>query len=199
MIISELGEKRLDVLKEFILEEGNDTYARATISEAVRFIAQKFPERRYEVIEWYYNVFNYFIEQKDNDKLIDTTVIGLMTGDVMDMKAVELEETIVNLYKAEIVGKEIVGELDVLLRDLHDKNYKGFKNESESLEAIYNEFSEQEKYVEKKVEKEKSISAQTEKIKEYPTLPEIYKNTGRNEKCPCGSGLKFKKCHGKGL
>jgi preprotein translocase subunit SecA len=33
--------------------------------------------------------------------------------------------------------------------------------------------------------------------KEYPSLPEIYKNIGRNEKCPCGSGLKFKKCHGK--
>ena len=24
-----------------------------------------------------------------------------------------------------------------------------------------------------------------------------YKKTGRNEKCPCGSGKKFKHCHGK--
>ena len=23
-----------------------------------------------------------------------------------------------------------------------------------------------------------------------------YKNVGRNEKCPCGSGKKFKHCHG---
>ncbi|MDD5726262.1 MAG: SEC-C metal-binding domain-containing protein, partial [Patescibacteria group bacterium] len=24
-----------------------------------------------------------------------------------------------------------------------------------------------------------------------------YKDVGRNDPCPCGSGLKFKKCHGK--
>lgn len=28
------------------------------------------------------------------------------------------------------------------------------------------------------------------------TAPEAYKNVGRNEPCPCGSGKKFKKCHG---
>ncbi len=29
------------------------------------------------------------------------------------------------------------------------------------------------------------------------TLPEEWKNTGRNEPCPCGSGKKFKHCHGR--
>jgi hypothetical protein len=28
--------------------------------------------------------------------------------------------------------------------------------------------------------------------------PEIFKRTSRNDPCPCGSGKKFKKCHGKG-
>ena len=30
--------------------------------------------------------------------------------------------------------------------------------------------------------------------KETPTN---WRNTGRNEKCPCGSGKKFKHCHGR--
>ena len=32
-----------------------------------------------------------------------------------------------------------------------------------------------------------------------PEEPEIsmFKGVGRNEPCPCGSGLKYKKCHGK--
>ena len=30
-------------------------------------------------------------------------------------------------------------------------------------------------------------------------LGEKYSNTGRNDPCPCGSGKKFKKCHGRGL
>jgi uncharacterized protein YecA (UPF0149 family) len=37
-------------------------------------------------------------------------------------------------------------------------------------------------------------------ISEYPELPSSLpipvRVVGRNEKCPCGSGKKYKKCHG---
>ncbi len=197
MIIYDLGKNKLDVLRNFILEEGNFTYARNSISEAVCSIAQNFSERRNEVIEWYYTVFNFFIEQKNNDKLIDTSLIGLMTGDVLDFKATELKETITKLYDVEIVGKEVVGELDDLLRDLHDKHYEIYKRESESIEEIYKDFSRFEKIDETKSEDKNYEPFNDENKKEYSSLPEIYKNVGRNEKCPCGSGLKFKKCHGR--
>lgn len=29
-------------------------------------------------------------------------------------------------------------------------------------------------------------------------LEEAFAQTGRNEPCPCGSGKKFKRCHGQG-
>lgn len=32
--------------------------------------------------------------------------------------------------------------------------------------------------------------------KEFVTLTPEQMQTGRNEPCPCGSGLKFKRCHG---
>ena len=33
-----------------------------------------------------------------------------------------------------------------------------------------------------------------------PTAPiHVEKKVGRNDPCPCGSGKKFKNCHGKGL
>lgn len=198
MIIYDLGKSKLNVLRDFILEEGNYTYARTGISEAVSQIAMEFPERRNEVLEWYYSVFNFFIEQKENDKLIDTSLTGLMVCDVMELKPVELEETIIKMYDSEIVGLDVVGELDKLLKDLHDKSYKFFKRKRDSLEVIYKEFSEQERFVEKELTKKKLKLTETENIKEYPSLPGIYKNVGRNEKCPCGSGLKFKKCHGIG-
>lgn len=28
-------------------------------------------------------------------------------------------------------------------------------------------------------------------------LDKLFRNVGRNEPCPCGSGLKFKRCHGR--
>ncbi|WP_425451499.1 SEC-C metal-binding domain-containing protein [Acidipropionibacterium virtanenii] len=33
--------------------------------------------------------------------------------------------------------------------------------------------------------------------KERVEKPEGFKNVGRNQKCPCGSGKKFKHCHGR--
>jgi uncharacterized protein len=32
---------------------------------------------------------------------------------------------------------------------------------------------------------------------EEGNLKSKFANAGRNDPCPCGSGLKFKKCHGK--
>ncbi len=199
MVIYGIGQNKLDVLREYILEEGNYTYARTSVSEAVTRTGLDFPERRNEVIKWYYTVFNYFIEQKDNDKLIDTSLTGLMLCDVLDLKPTELEETIVKIYDAEIAGLEVVGELDKLLRDLHSKNYKVYKRKIFNLEEIYKDFSEWEKRAEKQSadrNKNQDYSGD-EDVKEYPSLPKEYRNIGRNEKCPCGSGLKFKKCHGK--
>ena len=32
-----------------------------------------------------------------------------------------------------------------------------------------------------------------------PTDLRVDKKVGRNDPCPCGSGLKYKNCHGKGI
>ncbi|MBB1477875.1 SEC-C domain-containing protein [Pseudoalteromonas sp. SG41-2] len=33
-------------------------------------------------------------------------------------------------------------------------------------------------------------------VNNYFTGADPFKEAGRNDQCPCGSGLKFKKCHG---
>ena len=38
---------------------------------------------------------------------------------------------------------------------------------------------------------------QSEKENKKSTINKVEKKVGRNEKCPCGSGKKFKHCHGK--
>ena len=197
-ILYKCGKNNLEVLMDFILEEGNDTYARASVSQAVSQIAINIPERRKEIIEWYFSVFNFFIEEKDNDMLVDTTLIGLMVCDVLDLNVVELEETFVKLYLSEIIDIEIVGELDELLKDLHSKDHKVYRDKCYSLEDIYKQFARFEKSEEKYSEIKKLKAVNDARSKEYPPLTDIYRKVGRNEKCPCGSGLKFKKCHGKG-
>jgi preprotein translocase subunit SecA len=38
--------------------------------------------------------------------------------------------------------------------------------------------------------------SETGEVKTTAVSNDVYANTGRNEPCPCGSGIKFKKCHG---
>jgi hypothetical protein len=40
------------------------------------------------------------------------------------------------------------------------------------------------------------LAAETQAEWEALKKKEEYRGTGRNEPCPCGSGKKFKKCHG---
>ena len=40
------------------------------------------------------------------------------------------------------------------------------------------------------------VSIKSEEDKNESSEKKDYKKVGRNEKCPCGSGKKFKHCHG---
>lgn len=195
-VIYALGQNRLDTLRNYIIEEGNFTFARTEISVAVCQVALHQPERRNEVISWYYFVLNYFIEHKDYDKLIDETVIGLMIGDSVDLKSEELKETVVKIYKLNLLDEGIPGELDLYLKDIMKKNLKIDKRKLDSLEDTYKDYAEFEKREEKKSGQKYREDNEVPQEK-YVPLPEQYRGIGRNEKCPCGSGLKFKKCHGK--
>jgi preprotein translocase subunit SecA len=41
-----------------------------------------------------------------------------------------------------------------------------------------------------------SATAQQREAMPVTALPDGWENTGRNQPCPCGSGKKFKHCHG---
>ena len=53
---------------------------------------------------------------------------------------------------------------------------------------------EREKEVESRTTAEQNIAAQSQAVAQQDP---IFKGVGRNDKCPCGSGKKFKNCHGR--
>ncbi|MGT2948928.1 preprotein translocase subunit SecA [Streptococcus devriesei] len=56
---------------------------------------------------------------------------------------------------------------------------------------------EREKEAERTTTAEKNISAQSRTARAAAQQNPIFKGVGRNDKCPCGSGKKFKNCHGR--
>ena len=97
----------------------------------------------------------------------------------------------------DLVDIGISGELDDYIKDMQAKNYIVDHRKLLSIEEFYREYSEWEIRKEKYSETNYEFGNNENLLTKYPSLPEEYKGVGRNEKCPCGSGLKFKKCHGK--
>lgn len=79
------------------------------------------------------------------------------------------------------------------------------QRQEEVREAAPEEHTQRQNYTEEKVDldnEEQRAAANNdtrENVSENHTPLVKDKMSGRNDPCPCGSGKKFKNCHGKGL
>jgi preprotein translocase subunit SecA len=80
--------------------------------------------------------------------------------------------------------------------------------QQEVREAAPEQHTDRRQYTENKqnaqeeqlVDRSQQAAAQQDTRVRQPRTPIVRdKLPGRNDPCPCGSGLKFKNCHGKGL
>ncbi|MDQ3111292.1 MAG: DUF1186 domain-containing protein [Bacteroidota bacterium] len=219
-IIMKLGAQQPEVLKAFMLEGNYHEFSRSVITAAMEQIALHFPERKEEVIQWYRDILLFFLENINDDSLIDMGVISGMVGDLVALRAVSMEPLIEELYRENLVFDFYAGSLESVKNDLHSPTDQKYSNKRELLSiydrydhilktwASYNEDEwdedEMEDWDEDEVEDwDDDESDDWDNEKDIPSIgfaqpvvrsePKI----GRNDPCPCGSGKKYKKCHGK--
>ncbi|MEP7170320.1 MAG: DUF1186 domain-containing protein [Bacteroidota bacterium] len=211
-----LGSNRFDVLKDFMMEPDRYSYARSVIPDAVSQISLHYPERKKECIQWFKDVLSYFISQKDNERIIDSYLNGFITCDVLDLKATELEPELAEIYNNELAAQSIAGDFKDVLDELHDpedrnrkrelhadifskydyilRSWHYYKNEEDVANDIDGKWGYPEDEYDNFIEDVNDVNyiskPGTTYIKSEP-------KTGRNDPCLCGSGKKFKKCHGK--
>jgi len=197
-----LANKQTGRLKSFVFEPGNTTSSRALVSNVVYQIACQQPDRRDEVISWYRDVLNFFINAKTEDNVIDTDTISLMIGDVVDLGAECLLPEINALFRLGYVDVMICGDPGYVDHEIRNST---MDEDADLLMDIYEryEFIVSTWYSYNRDEDEphrrENLSAG---FPEDDDLPDIYnepfvrkeKKTGRNEPCPCGSGKKYKNC-----
>ena len=85
-----IGKNRLGDLMEYMKIPGLYSYARINVSETLAMIALKEPERRDEVIEWFRELLRFYDGRLENSECCDGGLIGMMTGDFINLKAVEI-------------------------------------------------------------------------------------------------------------
>lgn len=192
LILYKTATSELGTYKQYMFEPGIYTFNKTSVSEMANQIAQHQPHRKDEVIEWYRDIFRFFLKSSNKDNVIDSNLLGILVNDILDFKATELMPEVEELYKREIVDLNSCGDIEEVKKHLNDNKDIGYKKEIISIFDIYEEiqtWADNEGYDD--YYEEGYIPTNS-----YDDGQPIItgKKVGRNNPCPCGSGKKYKKC-----
>ena len=197
-----IAGNQFEKLKQFICEPSIYTFARSGITVVMQQIALHQPERKEEVIIWFKDVLQYFINSDLKDNVVDSDAIGLMICELIDINADRLLPEIEKLYELGYVSMGICGDLTSVNEDIikpsqydHTKKLMNISDRYENITTTWACYSEDDD----KVMDDDVVDYDEMLYDDYKEMPEILpvrkeSKIGRNDPCPCGSGKKYKKC-----
>jgi hypothetical protein len=208
--IYKIAQNKLDACKEFMQRPGIDSFHRSVISEAIMQIVKHQPHRREEVVNWYRDLFQFFLNSSINDNVIDSGLLGMMIADVLEFGAKELMPEIEQLFNKQIVDIFAAGDFDKVksemeksvstyskkeILDIHEiyENIHAWELNSLDNDLDYNFDSKptDDMLLSNESKLDNFIDYEEQPAKQYIRAE---RKIGRNEPCPCGSGKKYKKC-----
>ncbi|GAB4252103.1 MAG: hypothetical protein Kow0027_16570 [Saprospiraceae bacterium] len=214
--IFHLGKEQLDLFKAFVLERNISYEGKSVISQAVLQIALHYPERKSEIVHWYEDILDTFLDNIEDAGLIDIDFISNLLSDVADLSASHLLPKIKQFYELDLVDEFYTGSYESLEKGVLNAEADFMKNEV--FENIFDHYlnitttwygympEEQKKgrgailqkalgVFQKKKQREKESAPPTKLWTESQgTMKREMPKVGRNDPCPCGSGKKYKKC-----
>lgn len=195
-------------------------YVRMACTQVLENTVMLKPELRSTIIPFYKDIITELTERNKNLNMVnadDCGVLGCISAEILDMKATELDEAIKMAYEEDLVDMMFCGDYDEFKKELDHSKYQSppqlYQPMNEYYEYWYEEIKKREEE-EKKLREQQKIEVakrqaaierqqlnmnkigQKAEIK-HGTFQYTGKKVGRNEPCPCGSGKKYKKCHGK--
>lgn len=200
-VLFKLRTDDLSLLKEFMLKPGIYTYTKTEVSHTLAQVVLHYPDRKNEVVKWFDDVFNYYLNCTIEDNVIDSEMIGLLVASIIDFKGFELLPTIKKLDDKGYIFEGICGTFEDIEFAFTDKD--DVHNRKEDILTIKDRY--------------KQITNTWAGYQDEPiNVPDSYyqsgmdayldqndgqqqpliniKGVGRNAPCPCESGKKYKKC-----
>ena len=211
------SDQLLREVKAFILEPLVPTSHKNMLLEALKVIVEADSAWLPQITTLLEELMMDFRNQKDNEELMDSNVMAFMIGAAIDIKAVSLLPLIEDMYAENLVSLYIEGGFDevksTMLKGEKPGNYQMYTNAIEHIKALakpgrsysapedynfdddddFNEDMWDEDFEDDFVDKHKQFPLR----KPLPGADNNYAGTPRNSQCPCGSGKKYKRCHGK--
>lgn len=113
-----IANNQTEKLKQFVVEPAIYTYIRSEISIVMHQIALHQPERKEEVIAWFKDVLQSFINSDIKDNVIDSDAVGLLICELIEINADTLLPEVEKLYELGYVSVGICGDLVSVKKDI---------------------------------------------------------------------------------
>jgi hypothetical protein len=191
--IYELAISQIQLLADFLKIPSVYTFSKCAISEALCQIVLHQPEKKKEVEAVYADVFNFYANDDLDKNFVDYEFLGLAIGDCIDCGLKNLLPLISILHEKDLVDTSINGSFEDVEEYFRNPHKHNTKHKVLDIFRLYNEvLTTWAGYKE-----DKNTIKQLPRRDMQPPLQQAVSNkVGRNDPCPCGSGLKYKKCCG---
>ena len=206
------GLNQVEALVDFIKDATiDDEYAKVTIFDSLEQMAHHFPEKKEAISNHIYDLLKYFNELPEEtfEELGVEFLLASIADGVANLAITRAIPVVKALYKK--------NRIDTLLRGGWNEFKKELEEEPDTKLSLYEDirqwYKQRGDFWQKRAENERLKRVQMEveaaklaKEKErLSALKELQQKQlqltgstkiGRNDPCPCGSGKKFKRCHG---
>ncbi len=184
-------------LLQILYQPNLEASSKVALLEAMEQLAHHYPDRRNEVIGWFGNLLQFYIDNSDDENILDTGMTGFIEYSLLNLRATELLPKLRILHETENIDEMMNGDYEEVETEMLSKYNR---KDKQTLPTIYDLATNEKRFMENV-----SRSSEVEdRRKETETMlpPSFEEETpmpkvGRNDPCPCGSGKKFKKCCGK--
>lgn len=186
-----VASNNLQACKAFLFKPGTYTYARSCVTDMVEQIALHQPQRRDEILQWFNELIQFYLNSKIEDNVIDSDFIAFIVCNLIDIDASSLLPEIKKMFEKGIVSKDVCGSWEEI-------NYAFAKNEKKSnkreILSIYDRYNQIISTWSGYNEDVSPVDFDDD-LANIVSKPRLTgRKIGRNEPCPCGSGNKYKKC-----
>ena len=183
-----LGESQLDQLKAFMFKPNVDTYVKTSVLTAVQQIYFYQPHRKNEIIHWYDDVIDFFIENAANQNLNSSELLAFIVSDITEIREKRLLPDIERMFRMTYVCEGICGPIQKVRTEFEKEG-----NNQESKQDLLDIFNRYLGFIGTFLPKKKK---QEKNAINFPLdhNAEMYTKTGQDDPCICGSGKRFKDC-----
>lgn len=118
-VLFDIGQNQLAELKDFVLEKNISGFHKLTVTSVLPQVALHYSNRRAEVIQWFSEVIQFFLDNPTDDELIDTNFLSFMLSSIADFSGKELFPLVKQLWDKGWIMEDAMGDINTIEKEIN--------------------------------------------------------------------------------